>query len=458
MRRDDLKRISHYIGVLFLSAFLVTGGILFGALYLNLVEDRSDEVMLGLLNRGDTHRDVLEQSFTEQTIHHVSLMESTSEFTVVVTDQYGQIKSTSDRLTDEMRQKLVHTDFTYQQNSRIVNPSETKGHYLMTDSPITVSGKHVGHVFMFAQADLVQRVVDPLTRQFIRMGIVALVLTVFVVWFFTRVISRPLIEMERATAELGRGNLSADLPVERQDELGALARSITKLAKDLDLLNRERTEFLANVSHELRTPLTYMKGYADILSRPGLTESEKASYIKIIQEESTQVTELIEQLLLLARLDENEFLIKRLPVSLEQLIPSLVEKVRPAIEAEGLTLTVMGDAVMIEGDDVRLGQVVLNLLDNARKYTETGSIEINYGRNSGGPFFAVRDTGIGIEENEIKRVTERLYRSEPSRSRNRGGSGIGLAIASAIVKAHGASLEIKSRKNQGTTVTVQWEV
>ncbi|MGA9232272.1 MAG: HAMP domain-containing sensor histidine kinase, partial [Exiguobacterium oxidotolerans] len=165
-----------------------------------------------------------------------------------------------------------------------------------------------------------------------------------------------------------------------------------------------------------------------------------------------------EQLLLLARLDENEFLIKRLPVSLEQLIPSLVEKVRPVIEAEGLTLTVMGDAVTIEGDDVRLGQVVLNLLDNARKYTETGSIEINYGRNSGGPFFTVRDTGIGIAEEDIKRVQERLYRSEPSRSRHYGGAGIGLAIASAIVKAHGASLEIKSQKNQGTTVTVQWEV
>lgn len=95
-----MKRISHYIGVLFLSAFLVTGGILFGVLYLNLVGNRSDEVMLGLLNRGDTHRDVLEQSFTEQTIHHVSLMESTSEFTVVVTDQNGQVKGTSDRLTE----------------------------------------------------------------------------------------------------------------------------------------------------------------------------------------------------------------------------------------------------------------------------------------------------------------------------------------------------------------------
>lgn len=98
----------------------------------------------------------------------------------------------------------------------------------------------------------------------------------------------------------------------------------------------------------------------------------------------------------------------------------------------------------------------MNLLDNARKYTETGSIEVKFGKNTNGPFFSVQDTGIGIGENEIKRVTERLYRSEPSRSRNRGGSGIGLAIASAIVKAHGASLNIDSRQGEGTTVTVQW--
>ncbi|QNR20156.1 HAMP domain-containing histidine kinase [Exiguobacterium sp. Helios] len=453
-----MRHISYYIGLLFLTAILFIGGILFSTLYLNLVNQRTNEVVLGLLNRGNTHRDVLEESFHAETLEHVSLMESASEFTVVITDQKGKILKASHPLTPKMKVELIHTEFQTQRKDRILRAQAETKDFLMTDSPITISGVHRGHVFMFAPETLIQQVVNPLRQQFIQVGIIAVLLSLATVVLCTRLISRPLIEMERATAKLKEGNLDVDLPVNRSDELGALARSITQLAKDLDFLNRERTEFLANISHELRTPLTYMKGYADILHRPNLPESEKTAYLSIIKEESDHLSTLIEQLMLLARSDTNAFSVERVPLALDQLIVSTTEKMRPAIEEKGLHLHVSGEPVEIAGDEIRLKQVLINVLDNAKKYTATGEIVVRYGRNETGPYFQVRDTGSGISQESLPHVTKRLYRSEPSRSRSRGGSGLGLTIALAIVQAHDATLDIKSEKNAGTSVMIQWKV
>ena len=452
-----MRHISHYIGLLFLTALFLIGSILFSTLYLNLVNQRTDEVLSGLLNRGNTHRDVLEKSFDQQTIDHVSLMESASEFTVVVTDQKGKILKSSNRLTEEMKTELTHTEFQDQRKDLVLQTPMEHGNFLMTDSPITIAGSHRGHVFMFAPEDLIQQVVKPLQQQFIQVGVIAVLLSLFTVALCTRLISKPLINMERATAKLRDGNLEVDLPIERSDELGALARSITQLAKDLDYVNRERTEFLAHISHELRTPLTYVKGYADILSRPDLPDSEKTMYLSIIKEESDHLSQLIEQLMLLARLDENQFSVDRLPLALNEVILSIADKMRPAIEEKGLRFVVSGHPVTVMGDEIRLGQVLLNLLDNARKYTAVGQIEVECGRNTAGAYFLVRDTGMGISAEALPHVKKRLYRSEPSRSRSHGGSGLGLTIATAIVQAHDATLDIKSEWHAGTCVTVQWK-
>jgi signal transduction histidine kinase len=130
---------------------------------------------------------------------------------------------------------------------------------------------------------------------------------------------------------------------------------------------------------------------------------------------------------------------------------------RPAIEEKGLRFVVSGHPVTVSGDKIRLGQVLLNLLDNARKYTAVGQIEVEYGKNTAGAYFLVRDTGMGISAEALPHVKKRLYRSEPSRSRSHGGSGLGLTIATAIVQAHDATLDIKSEWHAGTCVTVQWK-
>jgi len=144
-----MRRISYSVGGIVLAAFLICGSVLFGTLYYQLSQIRTQEVVDGLLNRGNTHRDVLVDSYDQTTMRHVSMMEANSSFTVVITDARGKQLEASRPLTSEMRRVLQHTDFDYRQRGKIV----TMRNFLMTDSPITINGEHRGHVFMFASKE-----------------------------------------------------------------------------------------------------------------------------------------------------------------------------------------------------------------------------------------------------------------------------------------------------------------
>ena len=447
-----MHRISYSVGGIVLAAFLICGSVLFGTLYYQLSQARTQEVVDGLLNRGNTHRDVLVDSYNQTTMRHVSMMEADSSFTVVITDADGKQLEASRPLSNKIKSMLEHTDFDYRQQGKIV----TMRDFLMTDSPITIDGIHRGHVFMFASKTIVDHVLDPLKQQFFQVSLLALFLAGAASIWTTRLISRPLIQMEEATARLLEGE-GGELPINRKDELGQLARSIQQLKQDLDFLNRERSEFLASVSHELRTPLTYIKGYADILERQTLTPDEQQRYITIIREESQQMNEWIEQLFWLARIDANAFTMERKPIDIEELIHQVIRLVRKEIEQENVSLEIKGERLQVMGDAQQLRQMIMNIIENARRHTSSGKIIVRYGVNEAGAFIQIEDTGEGIAAESLPHVTKRLYRTEASRSRKHGGTGIGLSIVEAIAQVHGAELIIKSQFGQGTQVTLQWK-
>src|SRR5699024_7343068 len=137
---------------------------------------------------------------------------------------------------------------------------------------------------------------------------------------------------------LSKGKHNVKLHTDRKDELGELANSITKLSKDLKDLKMARNEFLANISHELRTPLTYIKGYADIISRPDTSIDEVVDYINIIREETEQLTKLIKNLFQLAKIDQNNFLISRERVELREFIEEMIERIQPTFNEKQISL------------------------------------------------------------------------------------------------------------------------
>ncbi|GAB3804426.1 sensor histidine kinase [Virgibacillus kimchii] len=451
------NKISFKIGLLFFVFILIIESFLFFILYVSLVNDRIEEIMDDLLARGNTHRDVLELNFDRPTVEHVRIMESASDFIVVITDAVGNPIANSDPIEPEMREVIEHTDYhKVPQEGEVLVGQWRDRNYISTDSPISIDGQHEGHVFMFAHTDHIKRVVTHLSEQFLLVGLITVVLTIITIFILSRFITLPLIKIKEATEILSEGKGKVELYTGRKDELGELSYSITKLSRDLDRIKNDRNEFLASISHELRTPLTYIKGYADVINRPDITEDEKKEYIDIIREETESLTVLIKNLFELAKMDENNFAIHREKVLLRELIHSLSELIRPAYEEKNITFSFsFPKETVVYVDPHRFQQVLLNILDNARKHSFAGGqVKLKVNETNQETNIVITDNGEGMPKEELENIFERLYRVEKSRSRLSGGTGLGLTIAKEIVESHGGTIEIRSDLGKGTSVII----
>src|SRR5690625_2200592 len=453
------NKLSFKIGLLFFVFILIIESFLFFILYINLANNRIDEVMDSLLARGNTHRDVLEDHFDQSTLEHVVIMESESEFSVVITDENGKIIVSSDSTKKAMMDVVNHSDENMDVpiEGKVVEDRWNEKQYIATDSPITVNGRHQGHVFMLADTGYVKQTVNHLSNQFWITGLITVVLTIITIFVLSRFIAHPLIKMKKATEQLSKGKHHVELHTARKDELGELANSITKLAEDLKTSKTERNEFLASIAHELRTPLTYIKGYADIINRNDTTKEEKEEYIAIIREEAEELTMLIKHLFELAKMDEHNFTIYPEWLNLGDFLHHIIEKMQPVLTDEKITFHIdCPDDSMVFIDPERFQQVFMNIFDNAQKHSdEESTVKIKVTKTDHHIVIETVDQGEGIPESDLPYIFDRLYRVEKSRSRQSGGAGLGLSITKEIVESHGGSIEIESQQSIGTKVIIK---
>ena len=222
-------------------------------------------------------------------------------------------------------------------------------------------------------------------------------------------------------------------------------------------LERVRTEFVANVSHELRTPLTAIQGYLETLLSGALEEPEHARrFLEIVLRHSERLGRLLNDLTDLSNIELGKVTLRREAVRLDEVVASVLAIIGPRATRSRVTVTTDVAAALppVSADRDRLAQILINLVDNAVKYTPEGGAVTVTGRALGGEAVevAVADTGIGIPAADLPRITERFYRVDKARSRELGGTGLGLAIVKHLVMAHGGELRIESDQERGTTV------
>ncbi|MCC3378281.1 ATP-binding protein [Paenibacillus farraposensis] len=283
-------------------------------------------------------------------------------------------------------------------------------------------------------------------------GFGTLLLALGCIFILAKKLSAPLVEMEAATRNIAKGELEVRLPVRSHDEVGSLSSAINDLAMELKRYRDTRSEFFANVSHELRTPVTYLKGYANVLTH-GLVdhEEEKQQYLHIIADEAHRLTVIINDLFELAKMEEGKMAFHLESVDVRRAVEKSVNKVRIKAEQKGLQLVSALETIpRCFVDPVRLEQVLLNLLDNAIRYTTKGTIKLTLQQENGFGVILISDSGSGIPANELPYIFERFYRVEKSRSREFGGTGLGLAIAQKLVQLQGGTIEVESAMGQGT--------
>lgn len=268
----------------------------------------------------------------------------------------------------------------------------------------------------------------------------ATVSAVVVSIFVARRVVTPVRYMMRASRHIANGHYQERVPESSSDELGQLARSFNQMAAALEQTETMRRELIGNVAHELRTPLTNIKGYMEGLIDGVLPEPET---YQLVYREADRLQRLVSDLQELSRVEAGAFELNLSRVPLTRLIEQTAARLRPQFEEKGVTLQIDASAgsLVVQADEDRLSQVLLNLVGNALQYTPAGGVVTIVAKPQGHDIhLLVQDNGIGIPAEHLPHLFDRFYRVDKSRSRVGGGSGIGLTIARHLIEAHGGHI------------------
>lgn len=270
-------------------------------------------------------------------------------------------------------------------------------------------------------------------------------------YIFSKRITKPVKQMRHITQKFAAGDLAERVPESAIPELNQLSLSFNSMASSLGDVEQRRRELISDLTHELRTPLTVMRGYLEELA-DGKIDGTPELYLRLIRE-TRRLERLIHDLQELSKAEAGYLSINSRSLDLYPLLDSLVNRFADQLLEEGpeLILNCSKDLPPVQGDRDRTEQILVNLLGNAIRYTEAGSITVKADKSGKYVWIAVTDTGVGIAEEDLPYVFERFWRADPSRSSHSGGTGIGLAIARRLVELQGGRIEVQSKLGQGST-------
>lgn len=287
------------------------------------------------------------------------------------------------------------------------------------------------------------------------MIVIIVLLSVLAVIFVTKKLIDPITKLTHVTKTVGTESLQvSELPVERADEIGTLAQSFRAMIERLEENELARKQFISDVSHDFQSPLSSIQGYARLLEQSDRTEEERRRYATIIVDEASRLSNVTRQLLDLTSYDQLTSLYTVRTFSLDEQLRQVIRTYTWQVMEKQLSLVTDFDAVMIEGDPNALEKVWDNLLSNALKYTEEGTITVCVRERADEVVVSIEDTGCGMTEEEMAHVFDRFYRVDDARTKRVRGTGLGMSIVEQIVRLHDGKIEIDSKKGVGTRISI----
>ncbi len=300
-------------------------------------------------------------------------------------------------------------------------------------------------------------------------AIVVFILVLIVSRLVSHQISKPMIDIATSAREIQSGNLDKHIPVETDDEIGQVAQAVNELVEKLKTdivqlrkLEQIRSEFLGNVSHELRTPIFSVQGFLETLLNGAIDDPKvNRDFIKKAYFHADRLNTLLNDLINISQIESGEMKLSFRYFDLENFLEQIIDEMLPVAVQKNLTLTLQKSPTSVQayGDKERLKQALINLIDNAIKYTLSGGyVIIAYEQTDGKVRVSVMDSGIGISQEHLPRIFERFYRVDKERSREAGGTGLGLAIVKHIIEAHGSTAKVESKVGTGSTFSFELNV
>lgn len=332
--------------------------------------------------------------------------------------------------------------------------------------PIVENGQVIAQISYHPLKELREQTdIEFADSQFKMFSLGALLITLLaliLLWPFGNHFLTPVRQLNKAMHRLAGGDLSGRLEVKRQDELGALQRDFNHLAATLEAAQVSRNQWIADISHELRTPLTVINGSIEAM-HDGIRPLNNDS-LELVQKEVVVLQRLIEDLYQLSLSDVGALQYSMQKVNLAEVTLQSLDALQNKAEQKGLVIdSEIQQEAWVLGDANRLTQLVTNLLTNSLNYTDAtrsngqvGKIKIQLSEFGNRYRLCISDSSPGVSAEELIRLTERFYRTEPSRNRRTGGAGLGLAIVSQIAKAHHAELQLHHAESGGLEVMLEF--
>ncbi|MGG6447405.1 ATP-binding protein [Pseudobacillus badius] len=431
----------------------IFSGFYYGQVHTH-IDEVSADIITSLVDLNDKNELKLYEELANHTNTEIVIVNKKGKvLTSSSLNQYSKGATLNQKLLVSLKNnKKIHQNYTDPVNNN---------YFFMSGRALIQNNSFQGGVLVFSSVDALHQSTHQIREYLILSVVGALTLALGFTYFLSKKLSSPLISMEKITRRIAKGDLNVNIEKVSDDEVGSLAQAINDLAVELKDYRTNRSEFLANISHELRTPISYLSGYASVL-RNGLyeDEKEKEDYLKIIENESSRLVVLINDLFELSKMEENKIELYKEWIDVEELIDGVLSRVKLKAKEKNLALTYSSEnkMPMLLSDGMRLEQVITNLIENAIRYTNEGYIQISSWSRKDGVFISIKDTGSGIPEQDLPFIFERFYRVEKSRSREMGGTGLGLAIVREIVKLLGGNIEVKSRVGQGTEFILSFPI
>ncbi|QZT33217.1 HAMP domain-containing histidine kinase [Caldalkalibacillus thermarum TA2.A1] len=461
----NLNRIDVKLGVMIMLLFLVLllplGFVInqiFSGFYYTKVQEETSRLSA-------QYAQLLANNRNEMMIPMIEMMAQFSQVRIFIINPEGQIIAVANvpglNKGDSIMLEELDALALGQTIETTYTDPEGKPYYL-TGTPIMDQHSFYGGVFVLSPIEGIYQSLRGVRNLLVLAGFGAFFIALGFTMMLSRSLSRPLLQMETAARKIAKGHLETRVEVGTADEIGSLAMAINDLARDLKRYRDTRREFLANISHELRTPLTYLEGYAKVL-KEGLyqTAEERDKYLDIIHKETKRLNQLINDLSELAKMEEGRISLNFQWVDIMEVLESVLSKTSLKAKEKGLLVQVdiEEDLPLLYGDGLRLEQIFLNLVENAIRYTDVGTVSVQ-AKLVGQKIIKtiVEDTGRGIPKEELSYIFERFYRVEKSRSRQHGGSGLGLAIVKKLVELHGGVIMVSSQPGKGTRFEVDFPV
>ena len=459
-------------GNLVLTTFSVVGivAVIIMIYFLAFVENLAiDEKSKSLLENSDELEQATYFALTNQSevtdVMFQKLIDSVSSNTrssVTVFDANGFIIATSGRKIDKtdfekVTSKVTGPVLSGEQVESVRIYQDQKGEKILTVAiPLSNDGEVFGGAMFNQLVPEIKSMYEYVSNRMLMMIIVAMILAALFFYMLSCRITRPINKISAAVTEFSKGNFTKRVEYSSDDELGELADNINNMASSLENLENLRNSFISDVSHELRTPLTTISGFVEGMLDGTIDEQNREEYLGVVLSESKRLSRLITNLLQVTRMENGQIKPERTDFDINELVRLTLLKFEMMIIPKNIdvSLSINEGKLNVNADKDNINQVLINLINNAVKFTPDGGwIAIEISEKKDKVFITIKNSGHGIDEENIGHIWDRFYKTDKSRSRERNGVGLGLYIVKRILNMHNEKITVESKVDEYTKFT-----